>query len=49
MGIHWCIVSWFFATGITILLLKKPVDPNAEVIQEEKEEEEISWDDLTIS
>ncbi|EGP5412961.1 PTS fructose transporter subunit IIC [Enterococcus lactis] len=38
-----------FATGITILFLKKPVDPNAEVIQEEKEEEEISWDDLTIS
>ncbi|NTR93637.1 PTS fructose transporter subunit IIC, partial [Enterococcus faecium] len=38
-----------FVTGITILLLKKPVDPNAEIIQEEKEEEDISWDDLTIS
>ncbi len=49
MGIYWCIVSWFFVTGITILLLKKPVDPNAEIIQEEKEEEDISWDDLTIS
>ncbi|MBO1306012.1 PTS fructose transporter subunit IIC [Enterococcus sp. 669A] len=37
------------ATAITILVLKKRVDPNAEVIMEEKEEDDISWDDLTIS
>ena len=37
------------ATAITILLLKKRVDPNAEVVIEEKEEEDISWDDLTIN
>ena len=37
-----------FVTGITILLLKTSRS-NAEIIQEEKEEEDISWDDLTIS
>ncbi|GCF92560.1 PTS protein [Enterococcus florum] len=37
------------ATAITILVLKKRVDPNAEVVTEDKEEEEVSWDDLTIS
>ncbi|MEO1773202.1 PTS fructose transporter subunit IIC [Candidatus Enterococcus ferrettii] len=37
------------ATAVTILVLKKRVDPNVEVIMEEKEEEEVSWDDLTIS
>lgn len=37
------------ATAVTILILKKKVDPNAEIIMEEKEEEDISWDDLTIS
>ncbi|WP_165002872.1 MULTISPECIES: PTS fructose transporter subunit IIC [unclassified Enterococcus] len=37
------------ATALTILLLKKPVDPDAEIIVVEKEEEEVSWEDLTIS
>lgn len=37
------------ATAITILILKKSVDPDAEVVIEEKEEEDISWDDLTIN
>lgn len=37
------------ATAVTILILKKRVDPNAEVLMEEKEEEDVSWDDLTIS
>ncbi len=49
----WAFVAALFigslATAITILLLKKRVDPNAEVIVEEKEEEDISWDDLTIN
>ncbi|MFB8448186.1 PTS fructose transporter subunit IIC [Enterococcus thailandicus] len=38
-----------FATAVTILVLKKRVDPNAEVVVVEKAEEEISWDDLTIN
>lgn len=37
------------ATAITILILKKRVNPNEEIILEEKEEEDISWDDLKIS
>ncbi|EOH94411.1 PTS fructose transporter subunit IIC [Enterococcus pallens] len=37
------------ATAVTILILKKRVDPNAEVVMEEKEEDDVSWDDLTIS
>lgn len=36
-------------TAVSILVLKKRVDPNAEIIVEEKEEEEISWDDLKIN
>ena len=49
----WAFVAALFigslTTAITILLLKKRVDPNAEAIIEEKEEEDISWDDLTIN
>lgn len=37
------------ATAITILILKKRVNPNEEIVLEEKEEEDISWDDLKIS
>jgi len=37
------------ATAVTILILKKRVDVNAEVVVKEKQEEEISWDDLKIS
>ena len=38
------------ATAITILILKKRVDVNEEiVIKEKKEEEDVSWDDLKIS
>lgn len=37
------------ATAITILILKKSVDPNQVTIIEEKEEDDISWDDLKIS
>lgn len=36
------------ATAVTILLLKKAVDPEAEVIVN-KEEDDISWDELKIS
>ena len=49
----WAFVAALFigslATAVTILVLKKQVDPEAEVIVEEKEEEEISWDELKIS
>lgn len=37
------------ATAVSILILKKRVDPNAEVIVEEREEDDISWDDMKIS
>ncbi|MGO2892204.1 PTS fructose transporter subunit IIC [Enterococcus devriesei] len=49
----WAFVGALFigslATAITILLLKKQVNPEAEVIIEEKEEEDISWDELKIN
>lgn len=49
----WAFVGALFigslTTAITILLLKKQVDPEAEVIIEEKEEDDISWDELKIN
>ena len=37
------------ATAITILILRPQVDPEAEVVIQEVEEDELSWDDLKIS
>ncbi len=49
----WAFVGALFigslATAISILVLKKQVNPDAEVIVEEKEEDDISWDELKIN
>ncbi|MDT2683577.1 PTS fructose transporter subunit IIC [Enterococcus gallinarum] len=48
----WAFIGALFigslATALTIIVLKKAVDPNAEIVIEEKEED-ISWDELKIS
>ncbi len=49
MGLYWSLAISSLATAITILILRPQVDPEAEVVIQEVEEDELSWDDLEIS